>query len=109
MKHLIVCPEIKNNLFTIVYLRMNNIPISLMNLLPYRQIHRIGNNQLISEIKNNFVSFKESNLTLSNWFKINILIGEQRNDPADKAFMLKPTTFEYEKVMVNINHNAVVP
>lgn len=100
MKHLIVCPEIKNNLFTIVYLRMNNIPISLMNLLPYRQIHRIGNNQLINQIKNNFNSFTESNLTLASWFKVNILIGEQRNDPADKAFMLKPTKFDFEKVLV---------
>ena len=101
MEHLIVCPEIKNNLFTIVYVRMNNIPIAAMNLLPYRQIYRIGNKQLVSKIKNNFISFKESNLTLSNWFKINILIGEQRNDPNDN-FTLKPTQFEYEKVMVNI-------
>ena len=78
-----------------------------MNLLPYRNINRIGNRQLISEIKENFTLFKESNLTLSNWFKINILIGEQRNDPTDNAFTLKPTKFEYEKVMVNID--AMVP
>ena len=103
MEHLIVCPEIKNNLFTIVYVRMNNIPIGAMNLLPYRQIYRIGNNQLVSKIKNNFISFKESNLTLSNWFKVNILIGEQRKDPNNNAFTLKPTQFEYEKVMVNSN------
>ena len=101
--NIIVCPEIKNNLFTIIYVRVNNIPIAAMNLLPYRKIKRIGNTQLINEIKNQFKLFKESNLTLSNWFKINILIGEQRKDPLIGKFMLKPTKFEFEKVMVNIN------
>ena len=106
--NIIVCPEIKNNLFTIIYVRVNNIPIAAMNLLPYRTIKRIGNTQLINEIKNQFKLFKESNLTLSNWFKINILIGEQRKDPSMGKFMLKPTKFEFEKVLVNIN-GAMVP
>ena len=105
--NIIVCPEIKNNLFTIIYVRVNNIPIAAMNLLPYRTIKRIGNTQLINEIKNQFKLFKESNLTLSNWFKINILIGEQRKDPSMGKFMLKPTKFEFEKVLVNINGTMV--
>ena len=90
----IVCPEIKDNVFTMAYIKVNKIAIVNLHLNPYRNNKRIGSTPIVNALVQNYNEFKASGLKMSDWFEVNILIAVKR----EENFVIRPIKFEYEKV-----------
>ena len=84
-----------NSLFVVAWVKLSGTSIDDLNLVPYNTHQMITNQGIIFEIKRDFQHFRESKLSIDEFFMTNILIAKRRSLD---VFNLQPHEFPYEKV-----------
>ena len=84
-----------NSLFVVTWVKLSGTPVDDLNLVPYNQHHVITNQGIINEINRDFQEFRQSNLSMEEYFMTNILIAKKQT--TDK-FILQQNSFSFEKV-----------
>ena len=84
-----------NSLFVVAWVKLSGTSIDDLNLVPYNTHQMITNQGIIFEIKRDFQHFRESKLSIDEFFMTNILIAKRRSTD---VFNLHPHEFRYEKV-----------
>ena len=84
-----------NSLFVVAWVKLSGTSIDDLNLVPYNTHQMITNQGIIFEINRDFQHFRESKLSIDEFFMTNILIAKRRSLD---VFNLQPHKFPYEKV-----------
>ena len=84
-----------NSLFVVTWVKLSGTPVDDLNLVPYNQHHVITNQGIIYEINRDFQEFRQSNLSMEEYFMTNILIAKKQTT---EKFILQRNSFSYEKV-----------
>ena len=84
-----------NSLFVVAWVKLSGTSIDDLNLVPYNNHQMITNQGIIYEINRDFQQFRESKLSIDEFFMTNILIAKRRSLD---VFNLQPHKFPYEKV-----------
>ena len=84
-----------NSLFVVTWVKLSGTAVDDLNLVPHNQHHEITNQGIIVEIKRDFQEFRESNLSMEEYFQSNILIAKRQT--TDK-FILQRNSFSFAKV-----------
>ena len=87
-----------NSLFVVAWVKLSGTSIDDLNLVPYNNHQMITNQGIIYEINRDFQHFRESKLSIDEFFMTNILIAKRRSLD---VFNLQPHEFSYEKVRFN--------
>ena len=87
-----------NSLFVVAWVKLSGTSIDDLNLVPYNNHQMITNQGIIYEINRDFQHFRESKLSIDEFFMTNILIAKRRSLD---VFNLQPHNFPYEKVWFN--------
>ena len=87
-----------NSLFVVAWVKLSGTSIDDLNLVPYNNHQMITNQGIIYEINRDFQHFRESKLSIDEFFMTNILIAKRRSLD---VFNLQPHKFPYEKVCFN--------
>ena len=86
-----------NSLFVVTWVKLSGTSIDDLNLVPYNNHQMITNQGIIFEINRDFQHFRESKLSIDEFFMTNILIARRRSE----NFILQSHNFPYEKVRFN--------
>ena len=84
-----------NSLFVVTWVKLSGTSINDLNLVPYNNHQMITNQGIIFEINRDFQHFRESKLSIDEFFMTNILIARRHSSD---NFVLQSHTFPYEKV-----------
>ena len=84
-----------NSLFVVAWVKLSGTSIDDLNLVPYNNHQMITNQGIIYEINRDFQHFRESKLSIDEFFMTNILIARRHSS---ENFVLQPHKFPYEKV-----------
>ena len=84
-----------NSLFVVAWVKLSGTSLDDLNLVPYNNHQMITNQGIIYEIKRDFQHFRESKLSIDEFFMTNILIAKRRSLD---VFNLQSHEFPYEKV-----------
>ena len=87
-----------NSLFVVAWVKLSGTSIDDLNLVPYNNHQMITNQGIIFEINRDFQHFRESKLSIDEFFMTNILIARRRSS---ENFVLQSNNFPYEKVRFN--------
>ena len=87
-----------NSLFVVAWVKLSGTSIDDLNLVPYNNHQMITNQGIIYEINRDFQHFRESKLSIDEFFMTNILIARRHSS---ENFVLQPHQFSYEKVRFN--------
>ena len=87
-----------NSLFVVAWVKLSGTSLDDLNLVPYNNHQMITNQGIIYEINRDFQHFRESKLSIDEFFMTNILIAKRRSLD---VFNLQPHNFPYEKVRFN--------
>ena len=84
-----------NSLFVVAWVKINGISKKDLQLVPYNQHHQITNAHVIEEMQQDFKNFRQSKLSLDEFFQRNILIAIRYSN---EFFNLKKSKFHFTKV-----------
>ena len=87
-----------NSLFVVAWVKLSGTSINDLNLVPYNNHQMITNQGIIFEIQRDFQHFRESKLSIDEFFMTNILIARRHSS---EKFVLQSYQFSYEKVRFN--------
>ena len=87
-----------NSLFVVTWVKLGGNSIEELNLVPHNQHHEITNQAVVHEIKTDFKNFRESKLSMEEFFMTNILTAKRQTT---EKFVLQKSTFAYTKVRFN--------
>ena len=80
--------------FLITWIKLSGTKIENMNLVPTNGHQEITNPVLVAEIKTDYNNFKQSNLSMEEYFQANIIIAKRYTGD----FILQKLKFHYTKV-----------
>ena len=89
-----------NSLFVVAWVKMNNISKEDLQLIPYNQHHQITNARVIEEMEQDFKNFRQSKLSMDEFFQTNILIAIRYDN---EYFNLKKSKFHFTKVRLALS------
>ena len=80
--------------FLVTWIKLSGTSIENMNLVPTNGHQEITNPVLVAEIKTDYNNFKQSNLSMEEYFQANIIIAKRYTGD----FILQNLKFYYTKV-----------
>ena len=86
-----------NSLFVVTWVKLSNYSKDDLQLVPYNQHHQITNKPIIDEMKEDFKNFRQSKLSIDEFFRTNILIAKRYTN---ENFILQKSKFPFTKVRI---------
>ena len=87
-----------NSLFVVTWVKLSNYSKDDLQLVPYNQHHQITNQPIINEMKEDFKNFRQSKLSIDEFFRTNILIAKRY---ANENYVVQKSNFSFTKVRIN--------